>query len=405
MDKVDIGTPTEDEVQEAVEHAFGADFVFRSPPRDDEKEATDVLVLFDDVALILQVKAEAVPLGGPVQRDPKDWAFKNLSKAARQVAGAARTIRDGRLPYVENERRGRVAFDGTAYPHRYGLIVLRHDSTPYDPYALSDDLRKVETPTQVLSFTDFVNVTGVLDTPGDLINYVEHRGDILVPALAPKVHEEQRVFEYYLDHLEDVTVARAARLEVPLTRVEIEPYANELRLVAGGGHPDIVAGRFIDGLLGYLHDVDPDLVIALADIDIETGKEHYVKVATEIAKLVRVRRIRIGRTFLDLIAESSRVGRDMFKVIRSTRRDQCILLLASVRPVSKRSERAADLLGYTTLAKEYYGYGTAIGIATEGAIGLGRSFDAVWVELTAQPDERTMQLGREVFGEKSGSGK
>ncbi len=404
MDKLDIGKLTEDQVQAAVERAFGPDFVFRSPHRENKKEATDVLVLFDDVALILQCKAQAIETSGPAIRDPREWALKNLNKAARQAGGAARTVREGRLQYVENERRGRVAFDATAYPHRYGLIVISHDSTPYDPYALSDDLRGIDLPTQVLSFADFVNVTALLDTPGDLINYIEHRGDVLVPQLAPQVHEEERVLGYYLDHLEDVTLARAAAQKVPLTRDQIEPYARELRLIADGRHPDFDAGRFIDSAIDYLHDVDPDCAVPFGDANIQSGVEHYATVATEIAKLVRVRRIRIGRIYLNLISHAARAGADMHKIIRSTRRNQCILLMASIRPANERVERAEDLLMYTTLAKDYYGYSTAIGIATEGAVGRGRSFDAVWVELAPNVDERTMQLGREVFGEKSLAG-
>ena len=73
--KKNIGIITEDAVQKIVEDAFSSDFIFRSPRRVEGKEVTDILVLFDDFALIIQVKSEAIkqasgcweqkPLRGP----------------------------------------------------------------------------------------------------------------------------------------------------------------------------------------------------------------------------------------------------------------------------------------------------------------------------------------------------
>jgi len=99
--KFNVGYPTEDSVQRIVEDAFSSDFVFRSPRREEGKEVTDVLVLFEDVALIIQSKAQAIDLTNSESSSSLDWVTKNLDKAGRQIRGAARAVRAGKMPYVE----------------------------------------------------------------------------------------------------------------------------------------------------------------------------------------------------------------------------------------------------------------------------------------------------------------
>jgi hypothetical protein len=58
--KIDLGPQTEDDVQHFVEHAFSADFVFRSPQRLDrgkEHETTDVFALFDEPTTLMARRA------------------------------------------------------------------------------------------------------------------------------------------------------------------------------------------------------------------------------------------------------------------------------------------------------------------------------------------------------------
>jgi hypothetical protein len=128
--KIDIGARTEDEVQASVEGAFSPLFVFRAPRKEDQDEVTDVLVPWHDVGLVIQVKAQALdPSGQGSQKDPLSWVRKNLAKAGRQVAGAVRAIRDGRLAYVE-PRCQRISVVTYTYPFLIGkaFLLSRHNS-------------------------------------------------------------------------------------------------------------------------------------------------------------------------------------------------------------------------------------------------------------------------------------
>jgi hypothetical protein len=217
---------TEDAVQAVAEAAFASDFVFRSPRRDDRsgKEVTDVLVMFGDVAVVMQAKAQSIS-----DRDPLLWARKNLDKAFKQTAGAVRAFRGGRLEKATNARRGEVSVSPAKYPYVYGLAVLNHHSTPYRPAELVPEIASAQFPLHVLSLRDFMNLARLLDTPWDLIDYLEHRTDVLIPTLNPLVHEEQDVLGYYASRYEEIHALRARQRGEAFTVEDGRPSGEFLR--------------------------------------------------------------------------------------------------------------------------------------------------------------------------------
>ena len=187
-DKLDFGTPTEDEVQRFVERAFGIDFVFRSPSHEKGrllKETTDVLAVWEDVAIPIQVKAQAYSSDGSPRLASLSWTKKNLRRAISQVSGAVRTLKGQGSVGLSNVRRGAINFDRTKSHYFYGVVVLNHVFQPFLADELAPAIRASEFPVHVFSFVDFYNLVRVLDTHGDLIAYLEMRADVLVPAEQP----------------------------------------------------------------------------------------------------------------------------------------------------------------------------------------------------------------------------
>jgi len=396
---------TEDAVQSTVENVFSSDFVFRSPRREKGKEATDVLVLFDDVGLVIQVKARAISFPKENNTDNSlDWAAKYLEKAVRQVCGAIRAIKTNRVQYVENTRRGRIAFKKEEFPWLYGLVILHHSSESYDPTELVPAIREADVPIHILSFRDLWNLNNYLDTPVDIINYLEHRTDVLVPTLNPKVHEEQEAFTYYLGHLENIMAFRAKARGLTFTAEDFKSYAQELRDIITGKHPRPEAGLIIDKIIERIHDVDPSLgaINEKGQIIPQCNKGEYAKIATELGKIPRVRRIAIGRLYLKLAKHAADSGKTCYRTIRSPKRSDCMLLVASPLPQGERKKRAEDLVAYTRLAKRYYQVYRAIGIATEPAGQMGSSFDLVLFKSPPVFDKSAQKLGREIFGDDTG---
>jgi hypothetical protein len=401
--KIDIGTQTEDDVQQFVEHAFSPDFVFRSPQHikgGKHKETTDVFALFDDVALPIQVKALALNADGtPAAEDP-DWTKRNLEKAVSQVKGAIRTIKAGQIVRLENDRRGEVQFSTDMFHYVYGLIVMNHTSTPFDALALVPDLANVGHPVHVLSFADFYNVALVLDTPVDLIGYFEVRSQILIPTFNPKVHDEQHVFEYYIDHFEELTSFHAKLHGDDRPPEMFKEHGDVLRrMYRGDSWPDLEASYFIDRIISRSHQVDPSSPPPFDD-----GERDYIVIATFLGNLVRPRRAYIGKAFVEALQRSGETTQDEFAQFSSERRDECLLFLASHRPDEERKQRNEDLLNLLWLLKATRQVKRAMGIVTEAGFGRGRSYDFILIEedpqhVISRPDyEEIKRNGEDLFG-------
>ncbi|HEV7505079.1 MAG TPA: hypothetical protein VGS07_09225 [Thermoanaerobaculia bacterium] len=401
--KINIGYTTEDEVQRAVEHAFSPDFVFRAPRREDGKEVTDVLVPWDDTALVIQAKSQAIPGDGSLAGDPLKWARKNLLKAGRQVAGAVRAIQSGRMSHIENPRQGRVPFSTSRVKWLYGLIVLHHVCEPYNPFELVPELCQIKSPMHIISFSDFLSLTRLLDTPADLIGYLESRSDVLLPTLTPKIHEESTAFSYYLNNLERIMALRACKREMYFTEEDARPYAEQMRRLFSGDMPGPALGYIIDEIIEKCHERDPSLApIRRGAQLIAAAPDSYVKIATELGKIPRIRRIALGKRYIRTIRLAEEQQADSWKATYSRKRSDCMLFLASPLPASERSVRGERLIIMTEAYKHYRQVRRAIGIATEAGHDSGRSYDFVYADYEPMENDEAFQAAKELFGEDGG---
>jgi alkylated DNA nucleotide flippase Atl1 len=368
------GGLAEDKVQAAIEDAFTPDFVFRSPRKIGRNQLTDVLVLFDDVGLVIESKSRSPNSNAQDNsHSSQRWAADKLIEANAQIKSAIKAMRENLVPYVENTLRGRIKFDSNKYKWLYGLIILHHVSEPYNPLELVPLLKHVEYAIHVLSFNDFMNLCHFLDTPADLINYFEHRTDVLIPTLKPRIHQEIELFGYYLHKLEEIYLLRAKSKGLTFEHGDFKPYADKLKRVIDGTYPNIKAGYVIDHILEKLHHQDPEV----ATLNPKGKLNDYADIAAVLGSMPRVRRINIGAVYLRIAKMAADHGASYHKVIYNRRRSECILVMASTLSRERRKERAKMLIYFTEKAKSDYKANQAIGIATEPAGQMGSSYDIV----------------------------
>lgn len=380
--KIDVGTWTEDEVTTFVAAAFSPDFVFRSPQHLDGKlmrETSDVLVIWDDVAIAIECKSRALHPDGTPQADDVEWTRTRLRKALSQLGGAVKTVKSGRIVRLQNERRGVVSFSTDMFRYVYALAIMNHDAAPY--YAedlVPDEIAAFPVPVHVLSFRDFYNLCLFLDTPAELVNYLELRNEVLRPTLAPRVHEEQPAFECFIDRFEQFHVFRTNMHGVERTESQFKEGGDFLRNVYRntGAKEDLVASSFVDSLIDVAHQVDLNLV---------ANPDAYIEVATYLSRMARVRRVYIGKACLDAVDRAVESGDTEFEQFSSELRSECFVFLASPLPQERRAERIRDLELRTALLRLTRGVRRALGVATEGS-AQGRSFDFVMIENDAAGD-------------------
>jgi hypothetical protein len=358
------GTYEEKWSQWFLERSFFRDFVYRNPRgRKKGQELADAVVLFDDVVLMVQVKAQCG------KRDPMTWATEKLLDAFRQLCNTYTSLVGGHVKKLRNDFYGEMAFDPKAYPNRIGLIILAHHCGPYVAAKLAPEILTADFPVHVFSLKDFALLASRFDTAGDLITFLEMRGD--VAAKEPLwVQAEAANIEKMLPHVEAVLRVHIS----PTPEETLKKTVKAFERVATGKlleSPDWRYGLVIDDMIARVHDFDPGLKWNHGD---GSGS---IRVAQFLGWLTRDRRIRLGKRII-AACEAACDGKDhYFPHIQRTRGTACVYLVTS----QSRSDRLKTLQFLVPYAQMKYGVRGCLGVATE-PIGHGRSYDFL---VTKQP--------------------
>lgn len=362
------GTYEEKWSQWFLERSFFRDFVYRNPRgKKKGQELADAVVLFGDVALLVQVKAQCG------KHDPLSWATEKLLEAFKQLQKTHASLSGGEIKKLRNDFYGDIAFDPKSYPNQIGLIILTHDSEPYIAAKLAPELLTASFPIHVFSLKDFATIASRFDTAGDLITYLEMRGD--VAAKEPFfVQDEVGNIARMLPHVESVLRAHMSPTRDEIMKKTVEAFER----VATGKlveSPDWRYGLAIDDMIARAHNVDPGLAW-------NTRAGAAIEVAQFLGWLTRERRIRLGKRII-AACEAARDGKvHYFPHIQESRGTACVYLVSSL----SRADRVETLQFLVSYAHMKYGVSKCLGVATE-PIGKGRSYDFV---VTRRPPPRSL---------------
>jgi len=340
-----------------LERSFFRDFVYRNPRgRKKGDELADAVVLFDDVILMVQVKAQCG------RHDPISWATEKLGEAFQQLSKTNESVVGGFIKKLQNDFYGEVEFNPNAYPNRIGLILLAHDSARYDAAKLVPQILTAKFPVHVFSLRDFATIVSRFDTAADLIMFLEMRGEVAAKELF-LVQDEMRNIEHILPHVQDVLQARMS----PTSPEVLQKTVSAFREIASGKileSPDWNYGLAIDDMIARAHDIDPELPW-------NKGNERGgMEVARFFGWLTRDRRIKLGKKIISA-CEAARDGkRHYFPHFQPSRGTVCVYLITS----ESRPERLRTLRFLVAYAQMRYGARKSLGVATE-PIGDGRSYD------------------------------
>ena len=356
-----------------LERSFFRDFVYRNP-RGKKKwqELADAVVLFDDVVLMVQVKAQCG------RHDPISWATEKLLEAFNQLCETHKSLVEGHIKKLKNDFYGEIEFDPKSYPNWIGLIILAHNSAPYIAAKLVPAILTAGFPVHVFSLRDFAVVASRFDTAGDLIPFLELRGDIAGKE-ALLVQDEIGNIERMIPHVEGVLRAHTS----PTSEETLQKTVRAIEEAARGKlleSPEWRYGLVIDDMIAQVHDVDPALPWNKGD------GHSSMEVARFLGWLTRGRRIRLGKRII-AACEAARGGKpDWFPHVQPSRGTACVYL---VTPQS-RPQRVETLRFLVAYAHMKYCVRQCLGVATE-PIGNGRSYDFL-VTRTPPPPALLEQL-------------
>jgi len=343
-----------------LERSFFRDFVYRNPRgKKKGEELADAVVLFGDVVLMVQVKAQCG------KHDPIAWAAEKLLDAFKQLCKTHTTLVGGQVKKLRNDYYGDVAFDPKEYPNRVGLIILAQDSDPYIAGELVPEILTADFPVHVFSLKDFAMVASRFDTAGDLITFLEMRGDVASREQL-SVHSEPLNIQKMLPHVEAVLRNHMS----PTSDEILDKTVQAFERAATGTvleSPEWRYGLAIDDMIARAHEVDPGLPWNKDD------GSGAIRVAQFLGWLTRERRIKLGKRII-AACEAARDDGNVhyFPHVQPSRGTTCVYLITP----QSRSDRVQTLEFLMSYAQMKYGVQQCLGVATE-PIGSGRSYDFI----------------------------
>jgi hypothetical protein len=351
-----------------LERSFFRDFTYRNPQKKKGEELADAVVLFADVALLVQVKAQCG------NHEPKAWATEAILKALKQVRATHNSLTSGTVKTLTNEVYGKLDFEPAKYPNMYGIIILAQKSDPFDPCELVPELKESALPVFVFSLADIELLTHRFDTAADFIHFVELRTDTSAEG-------------NFLMNDEAKNLARMIDFAPEIYKLRMQPIGSEVlartveafRQKASG---ELVRsdqwryGLVVDDMIARAHDVDPDLPW-------NTGPASTAAdVARFLGWLSRDRRIKLGKRVLNACIKSKATGMPKyFTHFQKSRGTVAVYLISG----AARKDRLSHLEFLVTYAHFKYQVKQAVGVATDAGV-TGRSYDFIITRKQLQPE-------------------
>jgi hypothetical protein len=351
-----------------LERSFFRDFTYRNPQKKKGEELADAVVLFDDVALLVQVKARCG------SHEAKAWATEAILKALKQVRATHNSLTSGTVKTLTNEVYGKLDFDPANYPNIYGIIILAQESAPFDPYELVPELKESGLPVFVFSLADVELLTHRFDTAADFVHFIELRTDINAKG-------------NFLMNDEEKNLARMIDFAPEIYKVRMRPISSEVlartveafRQKASGELVRSEEWRYglaVDDMIARAHDVDPNLPW-------NTGPASTAAdVARFLGWLSRDRRIKLGQRVLNACIKSEATGETKyFTHFQKSRGTAAVYLISG----AARKDRLSHLEFLVTYAHFKYEVKQAFGVATDAGVS-GRSYDFIITRKQLQPE-------------------
>jgi hypothetical protein len=353
------GAAAEAVVHELAQKSFLSDWCFLNPKLPDGKELCDLLVVFDSIVLICQVKD---------LKRRKDGRYNpgEVEKNRKQLSGAYRRLLDLKRPLtLSNPRRGEELFDPTSVNEVFLISVLSGEGEDF--FSMTHDVKGKYA--HMFTGEFLAKALGELDTVEDFVSYLRAKEALFHSAERLVVNGgEEELLGCYL--LEGRSFDRYAGADMTLIDEGIWKGLQE--------RPEYQA-RLEADKISYIWD-------AMINRAHEAGTPEYERVARELARPSRFERRILAKTFFDahvLAHEDS--THDVFRrVVAGPGVTYCFLFMDKRFPPDERRKAIA---GFCLVARDRYrDNAQVVGVATEKAIEPECSYDFAYLNMPEWTD-------------------
>jgi len=363
------GKKAEKLVHDLALKTFLTDWCYLNPALPSGKELCDLLVVFDEVVVIWQIKDLRLDSQGKYK---ESQVRKNL----RQLYGARRQLFELRTPVeLENPRRGKEPFDAIAIKEVYLISVLLGEGE--EIFSFVEHIRNYTVHVFTRDFTQIV--LNELDTISDFIDYLRSKEALLRQNKEFIVlGGEEELLALYLGNSRSFDTLNEAT-HIIIDQGSWEKFRNSQEYRQKKRHDEISYGW--DNIINIVHEASPE----------------YEVVARELARPNRFERRCLSKAYFEayMAADSDKTHNIFRRIFALKGVTYCFLFADDTKP---RDHRKGMLEWMCYIARGIYNSNRkVIGVATEKAASPTCSYDFIildmpeWTERNQREMEKMQQ--------------
>jgi hypothetical protein len=277
------GANAERVIHELADRTFFTDWCYPNPKKPDGNELCDLLVVYDDTAIIWQIKDLKVDKNGFYK--PSD-----VEKNIRQLEGARRSLFELKQSVtLSNPRRGPEVFDSSTIKHVHLISVLMGESEEPFPFMQTFKNNKLNVFTR--EFSDIA--LHELDTISDFCRYLQAKESITGKFLTVYGGEENLLAVYLHGGRTFDSMAQSDFVVVDETTWDA--LQSKPEFIAKKQADKVSAGW--DSMIDRAHE----------------GSKQYERLARELARPDRFTRRVLSSSFLEAFSELVNSDHQMFR--------------------------------------------------------------------------------------------
>lgn len=358
------GVKAEKVVHELATKTFFIDWCFLNPKFPNGKELCDLLVIFDEIVIIWQIKDLKLDKDGKYNKAEVD---KNL----RQIAGARRQLFDLKTPIrLQNARRNEEILDSSKIKQIFLISVLLGEGEEF--FSFIDEIKNNKVHVFTRDFTQIV--LNELDTVSDFIDYLKAK-ELFIDTEKSLViiGGEEEFLAFYL--MNDRSFERLNKADhIMIQDGSWEHLQNKPEYKAKRKEDKISYGW--DSIINRAHE----------------GSEKYELVARELARPNRFQRRYLSKVFFEahVFAHKDEEHDLLRRIMPADDITYCFLFQDDPEP---RDKRKAMLAAICWIARgKYQKNKKVLGIATEMKIRPTCSYDFVLMDLPTWTQENQKNI-------------
>lgn len=320
-----------------------AECVFLNPAFLDgnvEREVCDLLIVLRDQALVVQMKSQD-------KQHTSDklvrWVQKETKKAARQIKGAIKTIRE-RPIWCLHKRRGRVRFQSSQLKVLHALAIVETQESVAIPNGLPDCCGDI--PISYVSLSDFLHLMRELRAFPEIALYLTQRAKFAENGQIP-LGGELPIYARYLANEGGFGDCNSyAQVVQSLAGISVAELLEEKRKA---DRPASEVEHFVDSLAARLTDWDKGLPPELAEgFDSAEARIKYLRIQEEFCDLHLCDRRALGHQLLEVrsMLNTDQATDMTYATMRSDNKPGMLYMVGATRGVSRIEvlKRAGHLL-------------------------------------------------------------